>query len=111
MSIRLIWPKPAAARAAGGGVRYHAYRHELTDADHIELLAALDALTGYVVLSGYPSPLYESALGHWHRVEREALADGARPRVEVLWLNPAAANALHGQRPQYKQLDLIGADA
>ncbi len=67
------------------------YAVELSDDDHIELLACLDDLEGMVVLSGYPSAIYENSLAHWHRVEREALADGARPRTEVLWLNPAAS--------------------
>jgi DNA adenine methylase len=30
----------------------------------------------------------------WTRIERAALADGARARVEVLWLNAAAASAM-----------------
>lgn len=80
-------------RPGGGGT----YRHELTDADHIELLTALRALTGMVVLSGYPAPLYDNALPDWRRVERAAHADGARDRIEVLWINPAADEALgHG---------------
>lgn len=66
------------------------YLHELTDSDHEELLAFLQTLSGGVVLSGYPHPLYEAALRGWHRVERVALADGARKRVEILWINPAA---------------------
>lgn len=76
-------------RRPGGGQ----YRHELTHEDHAELLAFLRELNGMVVLSGYPAALYDEALPDWRRVERPALADGARPRVEVLWLNPAAAAA------------------
>lgn len=72
----------------------HQYRHEMTDADHGALLAALRGLSGMVVLSGYPHPLYDDALGDWARIEREALADGARPRTEVLWLNDACTRAL-----------------
>lgn len=65
------------------------YRHEMTAEQHEELLAFLPTLQGQVVLCGYPSELYDTALAGWHRVEREALADGARKRTEVLWLNPA----------------------
>jgi len=73
------------------------YRHELTDDDHRGLLEALRDLTGMVVLSGYPAPIYDTMLTGWQRIERAALADGARPRVEVLWINPAAACAIgHG---------------
>lgn len=76
----------------------HQYRHELTPDEHGELLEALRELTGGVVLSGYPAPLYDRMLPDWRRVERQALADGARPRVEVLWINPRAVRALEGRR-------------
>jgi DNA adenine methylase len=69
------------------------YAVEMTVEDHEELLAALVGLQGMVVLSGYPSALYDDALAGWRRVEREALADGGRKRTEVLWLNPAATLA------------------
>lgn len=69
-------------------------RHELTAEDHAELLRFLRGLKSMVVLSGYPSALYDDALKDWQRVERKALADGARPRTEVLWLNPACVAAL-----------------
>lgn len=75
----------------------HGYRHEMDGGGHAELLDAVRALQGYVVLSGYPSPLYEARLEGWRRVETRALADGARPRTEVLWLNPACAAALDRQ--------------
>lgn len=63
------------------------YAHELTDADHKELLAFLCTLKGRVVLSGYPHPSYDDALPGWRRVQRTALADGAKKRTEVLWMN------------------------
>ena len=69
------------------------YDHEMTDADHLELIEALKLARGMVVLSGYPSPLYEGALGGWLRLERKARAQGNQPRTEVAWLNPAAAAA------------------
>lgn len=76
-------------RRPGGGT----YRHELTAEQHAELVRDLRSLTGMVVLSGYPTNLYDSLLADWQRVERPALADGARERTEVLWINPAAARA------------------
>lgn len=69
------------------------YAVEMTAEDHSVLLEALCALRGSVVLSGYPSPLYDAALAGWRRIDRPALADGARPRTEVLWLNDAACAA------------------
>ncbi len=76
------------------------YRHELTVDDHHELLAFLRTLEGMVVLSGYPSALYDAALPGWLRVTTKALADGARERTEVLWINPACAARLDAQRSQ-----------
>lgn len=67
------------------------YAHEMTDEEHRRLAESLRSVKGMVVLSGYPCPLYDEELyPDWHRVEREALADGARKRTEVLWINPAA---------------------
>ena len=76
----------------------HRYRHDMTVGDHVALLSLLRELVGMVVLSGYPAGLYDDALGGWRRVERDALADGARPRVEVLWINPRCAAALDRQQ-------------
>lgn len=77
--------------------RRRMYRHELTRDDHVRLLPFLSGLQGMVVLSGYPSPLYDGALAGWTRIVTEAFADGARKRTEVLWLNPACVRALgHG---------------
>lgn len=65
------------------------YRHEMTDKQHRELAAVLKACAGMVVLSGYPSALYDELYGDWRREERTGkFADGARERTEVLWLSP-----------------------
>jgi DNA adenine methylase len=82
----------ADRRPDNGGV----YRHELTTEEHVELLGFLCGLEGAVVLCGYPSAVYDALLPDWTQVERAAMADGARPRVEVLYLNPkAAATSAH----------------
>ena len=76
-------PYVAGTRDKGGD-----YRHEMTDSDHWALADELHKLRGAVVLSGYSCPLYAGLYRGWHRIERAALADGARPRTEVLWLSP-----------------------
>ncbi len=76
-------PYVAATRDKGSD-----YRHEMTDADHKMLAAELHKLRGAVVLSGYRSALYDALYEDWRRVERLARADGARERVECLWLSP-----------------------
>lgn len=53
------------------------------------------AAKAMVVLSGYASELYDDALSDWKRVTRTALADGARTRTEVLWVNPAGRDRLN----------------
>jgi DNA adenine methylase len=70
------------------------YRPEMTDADHVALLDVVRGLTGMVVLSGYASALYDDALPGWRRETKATHADGARPRTEVLWLNPQACAGL-----------------
>lgn len=75
-------PYVADTRDAGSD-----YAHEMTDDQHQNLLRFVRALKGRVVISGYPHKLYDDGLHDWRRVERKALADGARERVEVLWMN------------------------
>lgn len=72
-----------------------AYRHEMTDEQHVELAEVLHEASGMVVLSGYACDLYDRDLyADWERRERQVLSDGAQPRTEVLWLNPACSAAL-----------------
>lgn len=63
------------------------YRFEMTDADHVALAKILHEVNGAVIISGYPSALYDDLYKGWIRAERAALADGAAPRTEVLWMN------------------------
>lgn len=70
------------------------YAFEMDNDDHAELLTFLRGLRGMVILSGYPCALYDDLLPDWRRIERQALADGAAPRTEVLWINPAATDRL-----------------
>lgn len=72
----------------------HGYRHEMTNDEHVELAHVLRSVDGMVMLSGYDCELYSKLYGDWLRMERTTLADGARPRVESLWLNPAAESRI-----------------
>ena len=90
-------PETRSQKSGRGRLKYHAYAHEMTVEDHKALLDELCQLQGMVILSGYPTAIYDMALRGWRRVETAALADGARERTEVLWLNPACDRALgHG---------------
>lgn len=64
-----------------------AYKHELDDQQHVRLAVVLHNLSGTVVLSGYRCPLYDEMYSDWLRIDCAAHADGARDRVESLWLS------------------------
>ncbi|MGB6056353.1 MAG: DNA adenine methylase [Burkholderiaceae bacterium] len=79
------------------------YRHELTDQDHVQMLEMLASLQGFVVLSGYPSTLYDEQLRGWSRYEtcaRISAGRGTALRNEVVWINPACQAALNRQAAQ-----------
>jgi DNA adenine methylase len=65
---------------------------EMTETDHRELLDLLPSLKGKVILSGYPSELYDAALKDWNRhafkVPNNA-AGGKKKEIktEVVWCN------------------------
>ena len=78
--------RPGSGSAVG-------YSHEMTDDDHRAFAAGVKELNGMVIVSGYACPLYDQELfPTWARYEIPALADGARERIEVLWMNEAAAS-------------------
>lgn len=93
-----VLPRGAASRFC--------YRHEMTDDDHRALAGVARAVTGMVIISGYPCDLYDAELyPDWTRVERQHHADGARPRTEVLWMNKACAFALAASTSQGSLLE------
>lgn len=76
---------PYVLSARSGGKRQ--YKHEMTDADHMELLAVLKAHQGPVVLSGYASPMYDHELASWRMETVHTTDQLSRRRQEVLWMN------------------------
>lgn len=72
-----------------GTVSHKTYKHEMTNHEHMALADVLHSLQGAVVLSGYASELYKELYSEWRCVEKQTHADGARKRIEVLWLSPA----------------------
>ena len=65
----------------------------------------LHGVKGMVVLSGYHAPLCERLYGAWAHEERETIADQAKPRPEVVWLNPACVAALARDRERLSLLE------
>lgn len=68
------------------------YGHEMTDADHIELLEVLKSLQGMVILSGYRCEMYDELLVEWQRKDRSTSTNGQGSAVESLWLSPAVVD-------------------
>jgi DNA adenine methylase len=69
----------------------------MDDAAHVELLEVLLELEGFIVLSGYPNPIYDSKLAAWDRYETSARISASRGtanRTEVVWINPRCSRAL-----------------
>ena len=76
------------------------YRFEMTDLEHEELAGILNGLDGMVIVSGYPCDLYNDLFSGWVRTDKTALADGASPRTECLWINRACHEALKREQEQ-----------
>lgn len=70
------------------------YRCEMTDDDHRRLAEVLHATPATVILSGYPSPLYDELFGDWWHADRavtsyssNARTAGRGARTERIWSN------------------------
>jgi DNA adenine methylase len=77
------------------------YRFEMTkEVEHRELAATLSGCRATVVLSGYPSELYDELYAEWYRVDVPfwtGQGGSKKSRVEVIWSN----------RPVIMQADLF----
>lgn len=62
------------------------YRFDYAPSDHVELLTLLKSLPCQVILSGYPTALYDDQLKDWRSVELQAMCRGG-VRTEKLWFN------------------------
>jgi site-specific DNA-adenine methylase len=62
------------------------YRFDYEERDHIDLLGLLKILPCNVILSGYPSTLYDELLNGWGSLELQVMNQGG-VRTEKLWFN------------------------
>ncbi len=76
------------------------YKFEMSDREHELLLAELNDTRARVMISGYPSPLYNDLLSDWWCDSREVMTRGGL-RLECLWMNfnPARVKRDVGIRP------------
>jgi DNA adenine methylase len=81
-------PYVISTRKIGNPYCKKGYRHEMTDEQHEQLAELLHGLQGMVIVSGYRCELYDRLYSTWRIHERIAHADGARRRVEVVWISP-----------------------
>jgi DNA adenine methylase len=72
------------------------YRFDYTEDDHIALLELLKSLPCQVILSGYPSSLYDQMLKDWQTLELQVM-NHAGVRTEKLWYN-FTADRVHWSR-------------
>ncbi|BBO34440.1 DNA adenine methylase [Lacipirellula parvula] len=82
-------PYVHATRAKGSRA---IYEFEMTDQDHRDLAAVLMRCRSKVVLSGYPSELYEELYGDWRSVDFDianhaAGGNSKRRMFERVWMN------------------------
>ena len=87
------------------------YRYDYEDGDHEALLALLKGLPCAVMVSGYPSALYDEALAGWRHVSLQVMnrAGVVTERVwfnfepdRVFWASYAGRNFTHRQQVKRK---------
>jgi site-specific DNA-adenine methylase len=62
------------------------YRFDYEEQDHLELLGLLKKLPCQVIVSGYPSALYDQWLAGWESLELQVMNQGG-VRTEKVWFN------------------------
>lgn len=63
------------------------YKHEMTDAEHEELLKELLQSKAKIMISGYESDMYNDYLKDWNKRTFSSCAEHGKPRKEVVWVN------------------------
>jgi site-specific DNA-adenine methylase len=62
------------------------YRFDYEEPDHLDLLELLKKLPCRVILSGYPSALYDERLAGWQSLQLQVMNQGG-VRTEKVWFN------------------------
>ncbi len=74
------------------------YKYEMLDElQHRHFLQLATSIPAMVMISGYPSALYDEALKGWRRLEYTAQTRGG-PKREVVWMNYPEPTELHDYR-------------
>lgn len=96
------WPRPWLLYADPpylGSVRQsqnNLYKHEMQDdASHRDLLEILKIFDGFVMISGYESPLYNEHLWCWRKETFHMVNRAGQQTTETVWLNFPEPAQLH----------------
>jgi DNA adenine methylase len=73
------------------------YNHEMTDAQHVELIQQLESCVGMVLLSGYDTPIYNAL--SWKAYRFKTKTNANTDATEVVWVNEAV-------RKQNRQMEM-----
>lgn len=63
------------------------YKHEMSDADHEELLKLILQSPAKIMISGYESEMYNEYLRGWEKKQFKSCAEHGTPRTETIWMN------------------------
>lgn len=63
------------------------YMHEMTDAEHEELLQMILQSRAKIMISGYETDMYNDYLSGWEKRQFSSCAEHGKPRIETVWMN------------------------
>ena len=82
----LIYADPPYLQSTRKAPGRHRYRYDYEEQDHVRLLAILKKLPCQVMLSGYPSALYDELLDGWRSISVQVM-NQAGVVTEKVWFN------------------------
>lgn len=71
------------------------YNYEYSDIQHVELLDYLLSVQCDVMISGYPSNLYNKKLSNWRKIEFKSRNRTGDTVTECIWMNYPEVKELH----------------
>jgi DNA adenine methylase len=70
------------------GQKTSIYKYEMSDGQHEDFCSKLISLKGMSIISAYDNDIYNDLLPDFRKVHCKAYADGAKERVETLFISP-----------------------
>ena len=82
----LVYADPPYLKSTRKAPGRYRYRYDYEESDHVRLLKLLKGLPCAVMISGYPSGLYDELIGEWRSVSVQVM-NQAGAVTEKVWLN------------------------